>query len=372
MSDAEPLGGWARGLSWNYLALASSAVAGLLTSVVVAGGFGPAGLGVFTQTLTFFVLAAQVAVLGIHYSVLHRTARSSLVAEQRALVNVAFSTAIPLSVAVAGVSFLIAPVIGVLVQSSALVPSLRLASVALVFHALTKVVSAGLNGARRMGHFAAVNATRFLAMLVSAVVITLADLPVETLGLVLVSSEVAALTAAILAWGGVRLSLDISEASSLVRYGIRAAPAAVTVEVNSRVDIISLGIFTSDAMVGVYGLAATLYEGLLQVFVVLRNQVNPHVATSVTDERWSDVESLQRRLWPWAASLTLIALLATFVFWEPVVSFAGLDQSFTAARGPLLILLVGVALAASVLPFDQALVVSGQPSAQSEIGRAHV
>jgi O-antigen/teichoic acid export membrane protein len=50
----------------------------------------------------------------------------------------------------------------------------------------------------------------------------------------------------------------------------------------------------------------------------------------------------------------------------------GLSTSFVEARGPLIILLAGLLVAAPLLPFDQLLVVGGEPGAQSRVVVASV
>lgn len=365
MADLGRMRGWSTGLSWNYVTLGIAAAAGLATNVFLAASYGSAGLGVFAQTLTFFILAAQLAVLGIHYAVLHEAAGTVSRDAQRRIVNVALTASLPFAAAIALVGFLAAPLIGDFVDSAQLIESIRYACGALVLHAGAKIVSAGLNGARRMVQFAAVNFARYVAMLLSAVAIGAIGLSVEKLGLVLVGSETAALLVALGTWGGARPAFSKERLRSLLVYGFRAAPGAVTVGINSRVDIVSLGFFASDALVGVYTLAATLYEGLFYIFVVLRNQVNPHVSAAVRETRSGDLESLQATLRPWTAGLTAAALLGALFLFDPALQLLGLDASFEAARGPLIVLLAGLFLASPLLPFDQTLLVSGQPAAQS-------
>ncbi|MBK6882139.1 MAG: polysaccharide biosynthesis C-terminal domain-containing protein [Flavobacteriales bacterium] len=44
---------------------------------------------------------------------------------------------------------------------------------------------------------------------------------------------------------------------------------------NTRVDVFMLGIYMNDAMVGLYSFAATIAEGVLQLPVIFRNNINP-------------------------------------------------------------------------------------------------
>ncbi len=368
--EIEPTGtlpAWSKGLSWNFVAFAFAAAAVLAANVLIARDFGPGGLGVFGQTLTWFALMAQVAALGVHYAVLHLTANSASVAEARRAVNGGATVVALIASFAAIVSYFLAPVVGSIVSSAPLVDSIRFASGALLFHALAKVVAAGLNGTRRMAAFSSVSAARATGMLAAVLYLGASQASTGHLGLVFLASEVGAFLAAVIAWGRIWPRFDLQQAVYFAKFGARAAVAAVTVEVNSRVDIAVLGVATSDEVVGVYTLAATAFEGIFQIFVILRNQVNPSVAAAVVNGEPREVDALVRRLWPAARIVTLLILVLAGLLTGWAVDLFGLSQSFLEARTPLLILLGGLLLAAPLLPFDQLLVVGGEPGAQSRV-----
>jgi O-antigen/teichoic acid export membrane protein len=49
----------------------------------------------------------------------------------------------------------------------------------------------------------------------------------------------------------------------------------VLLQMNTRIDVLVLGLFWSDHIVGIYSFAATLAEGVYQLLVVLRTNYNP-------------------------------------------------------------------------------------------------
>ncbi len=358
---------WHRGLSWNFVALVFAATAGLAANFLIAKDFGPAGLGVFSQTLTWFALMAQVAALGVHYAVLHQSATAHTQIEARQAVNSGVTVVFVVASVAAAASFFVAPVVGAIVESTPLVTAIRFASGGLVFHALAKVIAAGLNGSRRMTAFSTVAAARAAGMLIAVVILGATDATTGRLGLIFLASEICALAVALIAWGPVRPRFSLEHARELASFGAKAAVAAVTVEVNSRIDIAVLGIAASDQAVGVYTLAATAFEGAFQIFVVLRNQVNPAVALAIGQDQPERVDALFRRLRPWTLLVSGIVLVLAGVLVGPAVNILGLSQLFLEARAPLVILLAGLVVAAPLLPFDQLLVVGGEPGAQSRV-----
>ena len=50
-----------------------------------------------------------------------------------------------------------------------------------------------------------------------------------------------------------------------IQFGARSVLGGVAVELNTRVDVLVLGLFTSEAQVGIYSFAAFFVEGFLQL-----------------------------------------------------------------------------------------------------------
>ena len=59
-----------RDVIWNLASLAFLAVAGVGINLLIAATGGPDALGVFQQVFAVFVIASQLAVFGVHVSVL--------------------------------------------------------------------------------------------------------------------------------------------------------------------------------------------------------------------------------------------------------------------------------------------------------------
>jgi O-antigen/teichoic acid export membrane protein len=58
-------------------------------------------------------------------------------------------------------------------------------------------------------------------------------------------------------------------------YGNRALAGNFLLDVNTRVDVFLLGLFTNETAIGLYSFAATIAEGVLQLPVLFRNNINP-------------------------------------------------------------------------------------------------
>ena len=61
------------------------------------------------------------------------------------------------------------------------------------------------------------------------------------------------------------------------------------IELNTRVDIIMIGIFMSDEKVGIYSFAALFAEGFYQLLIVLQNILNPLMARNFSESKLDEI-----------------------------------------------------------------------------------
>src|SRR5262245_13312658 len=92
-------------------------VAGLALNFLIAAFYDAATLGVFNQVYTIYILLSQVAVAGIHLSVLKHAAADPGAADDIIVGSLLATVAVAVPVAVAG--YFASGVIGALVESDA-------------------------------------------------------------------------------------------------------------------------------------------------------------------------------------------------------------------------------------------------------------
>jgi O-antigen/teichoic acid export membrane protein len=165
--------------------------------------------------------------------------------------------------------------------------------------ALNKVLFAILNGMQRMRAFAALQSCRFLGLLGGFFVALALGLPGEKIAFVLTFSEgVTFLGLAVevgrnLAWS--RRAAWRPWSGRHLAYGVKSFLSGVLLELNSRVDVLMIGWFHGDAMVGVYSFAAMIAEGVFQVLVKLQNNYNPVLAQHISSGRLDELATIVRR-----------------------------------------------------------------------------
>jgi len=271
-------------LLWNASAFGLAALLGILVNFLIFGSAGEEYLGVFNQCYAAYILLSQLAVGGVHLSVQRFVPVHS--EDENTLANI-LSSAILLSTISSAIvifpAWLLSDLPGKWLDSPMVTAAFPQVLPGLLFFSLNKVLLAFLNGLRIMKAFAIFQFLRFLFLLIFVVIFLYSlNRPIDL--------------AAALSWSEISLFLCIiiyvvPKFSLLPRsagfkewftvqnnFGFKALLGNFLLDVNTRVDVFILGLFQSDAIVGIYSYASTFAEGFLQVTVLVRNNINPILA----------------------------------------------------------------------------------------------
>jgi len=353
-------------LLFNYASLAIVAVGGLLVNLLVGRALGEGALGVFNQAFAVYVAASQLAVGGVHIAVLRSVAQATAETEQARSVAAGLTLSLLLGSCLCAMVLLSRNVVASLLGSPAVGAALVFVGPALVPFALNKTLLATLNGLGSMRRFAVLQAVRLLALLAVLSWIAWRRQPAEQLTLALLASELIVLAlAAPSVFGRLRLRPAHVERPWLRRhlaFGVRGLLSGVFIELNTRVDVLAIGYFASDADVGRYSLAAVFAEGLYQCLVVVRNQMNPVLAKLLLAGDPLPVLSLVRKGWRYlypGMTLTYLGGLgALYVLLEYQLRMELPGQVLACYA----ILGAGVLAVSGFVPFDGILLQAGRPA----------
>lgn len=115
-------------------------------------------------------------------------------------------------------------------------------------------------------------------------------------------------------------------------FGFRACVSNMLSELNSRGDVLCLGFFTNDYVVGIYSLAAILVEGFYHLPIVLRNIYNPQLVHLNQQPKHELAQFItHNRRWIYAA-MAFIGFAAIALYplgMRLVISRQNLKQSWT-------------------------------------------
>lgn len=353
-------------LLFNYASLAILATSGLVANLVVARLMGEAALGVFNQGFAIYIACSQLAVGGVHISVLRSVAQAESQAESQApIVASGLVLALGLGAALCALVFVSRGSWGRLLGSPEVVDSLSWVSPALLLFSLNKTLLATLNGQGRMRAFAVLQATRYLVLVAALTLLAGYGRPAAELCSALLYAEVAVLlgaTPCVLRRLALRRRhVQKSWLEHHLKFGAKGVLSGVFVELNTRVDVLAIGWFSSDADVGRYSLAAVFAEGLYQCLIVVRNQMNPVLAKMLADHEHDRIVDLVRRSWKYLYPGMACTYLVGLGVFHYVLTYHLRTAEPRDALMCYAILGAGVLAVSGFVPFDSVLLHSGRP-----------
>ena len=356
-----------RDIGWNLVPVVLLAAVGLGLNFLIARWWDEAALGVFNLVTIALFTVAVLGAGGIQYSVLRAVAEAADDRDRVAAIVVgALVPNLVLAAAATALYVALRHPIGALLDSDAVATGMLWSAPALFCFAINKVLLGITNGLRRMRAFAVYTSLRYLLIGGGLLGARWWRVPAEQLPVIWTFTEGTLL----LVLGGelfatVQLARGLAGWTSWTRrhldYGARGVIATLGYEINSKLDVWMLGIALPDAQVGVYGLAAALYEGAMQLPVVLQNNVNPVVARHLAAGEHAEVAELARRVRRWFVPAMVGVSALGAALYPVVIPWLVGKQSFVAGAVPFAILMLGLAAASPYLPFAQALLMGSRP-----------
>ena len=222
---------------------------------------------------------------------------------------------------------------------------------------------------RRMKAFAFFQATRVVLILIAVAIMFGADFAGNTLPLAFTISEFAILILSLLMlspWLHIPAISPLREWTRIhFNFGSRGFLSGVMLELNTRVDIVMLGYFSSDAVVGIYSFAASCAMGFFQLLMILRNNYNPILAKLLGENETQKLISMiskgKRLTYRLITGIGCLAI-ALYYWVIPVVTT---DPKLAESWILFALLVGGIMLSSGYQPFSQILIQAGRPGSHT-------
>lgn len=360
---------FSKDLAFNFAAFVIMGLAGIGMNVVIARYYDAPTLGVFNQLFAAHIVLSQFAVLGVHFSVLRYLPEHA--DDPRTCGAIVGSALIASALPALAVTFLAWAAMdatGRVFDSAGVRHGMPWIVGTIWLFSCNKVLMNALNGVREMRAFALAQGGRFAMMFGLLVWLAAVDAPGERLVAVIFGAEL--LLLAYLAYRCARrfpVNLDGLRTwlGRHLTFGARGFLSGSMSELNSRVDVVILGILTSDTAVGIYAFAATVAEGLSQLPIVLRNNLNPLLTQAFVRADLPGLSALAARARRGTYLVMAILLAASAIVFPLFVELAVGAGAFEEAVLIFLILCAGLWIGCGYMPLDMFLVQCGLPGWQS-------
>jgi len=358
-----------RDVFWNIVSFIVSGICGLIVTYLIARNYDAETLGLFNISFVIYNLFAQLFSFGIHFSVLKYVAEF---VENSVLVRTILTSALILvfvtSSILSFIVFILRYLIGDVFNSVLLPEALTYLLPGIFFFSINKVFFSFYNGLRSMRIFSVMFSLKFVIMLLTVVLLINLNSPGVKSTLAFSSAEgLVFFVFIIFSLKNIRFDLS-SQKEWLIKhfkYGLRVAGGNLLVDVNTRIDVMILGIITNEKTVGLYSLPITIIEGFNQFITAIRNNVNPIITNYFISNR---VQELRQKLLKGRNLLYFLGIpliLFTIVIYPYLLSFLGLDEKYGLSYLPYIILIIGFTISWGYQPYTMIFNQIGYPHLQS-------
>jgi O-antigen/teichoic acid export membrane protein len=359
-----------RDIAWSIGSFFTLAVSGIVINISITTFRDAAALGIFNQAYAVYIIISQFAVWGIHYSVLRYAAYFEKSPSKRG--RMLFSAGV--IALLSGLSFafltmLTAPFASNLFESADTGAAIQYASLGLILFPLNKVLLAYLNGIREIKAFSILQGMRYSLVMLFVSIIAITNLSIKYTTLSFFFAEaVTTLGLIIFLWQRqhhIYLTFSKMWVIKHLKFGTKGLAGGMFAEVNSRIDVLLIGIFLSDRATGIYSFAAMLVDGLYHILAMVRINLNPLLVVAVRDQDWTQARHLRSQLGkimlPIIFILSIFLVLAYVILAHWIIPGKGLLEGLPS----LLILLCGLNVICIFAPLDNLMIVSGHPAYQA-------
>jgi O-antigen/teichoic acid export membrane protein len=146
---------------------------------------------------------------------------------------------------------------------------------------------------------------------------------------------------------------------------MRGVLTGVLSEMNTRIDVLMLGLVYTDAMVGVYSFAAILAEGFFQLSVAVRNNADPRLGQYFAHGQRAEITAFARQIRRYFFPVMFgIGILAVVVY-PLVLTVISSPEHLTTSWLVFGILITGYVLTSGYTPFNGLLLIGNLPGWQT-------
>lgn len=352
----------------NFFAISGQILFGFFIFLIIVIFENISYLGVFAQLYSIFVIYGLFASLGINEAVLSILSLEKEFKKKREIILSSLISGLFNAVIFASILYFSSDLINFFFKSLAITENIKILSYSIFFFIINKIFYSVLNALKIFFFFSFLHFIRPVLIFVSLSLLIYLEINSGSIALVFLFSEVIIFLINIIYIKNFlrinTLSLNIKKIFSLYHFGFRVFLNSLFSESFIRIDILMLGYFLNDNLVGIYAFASLFFEGVYQFSIVVRNVLNPDLGKLYFQKKLQKLINLMRysSLVSFFAILTLSTII-TIIY--PLFGIV-IDNNLITQSFPLLkILLLSVLIYSFIIPEENILIQIKQPFLQS-------
>lgn len=352
------------GVRWN---LFSYVILGSLTVVsyfLLTWRYGEGILGAYNIVMSVYMICGHIGVFGLQSAAIYFIPRQL---NDKIRLGQYFSSFLLLSIAVSSLlAWGICSAAGILgdglFASDWVSEGLRTVSPSIILFSVNKLICGYVNGLGRMQEFAVLQCLRYLLLMAYIGLHAALCLDVHLLFYAFPVAEIGVAGLGSFFLMG-RIAFARPRRACLwvgVRFGSRAMLGNVITDINTRVDMMMLGILCDDSAVGLYSFVTIIAEGMFSVLFVFRNNYNPYFSELLFRQRFLELASFLREQKKKIRKI-FMALGITILIGYTAFCFLALEEAFLISIPAVAMILIGCIIMAPYFIVGNVCTLLGKP-----------
>lgn len=349
-----------KGVSWNVV---SFGVVGVLTAFVygiISGTYGATALGTYSLALTIFSLLGRVGVCGQQTAIVYFLAQND---NLERVLSAIFVIVTVISVFVSTLTYMCSRwVAQEIFHNAYLGKYLEMVAPAIVLFSINKFLLGYLNGQKRMKEYAIIQMLRYIIIVVYILIIVLLGFELEITAFSFLLSEIIVSLLLFL-----KLKKEIcwrtprkKELKRVFAFGSKAMLTGIVAEINTKIDVLMIGMFCTSMEVGIYSYISLFVTGIIGVLNVFFVNYNP-VFAEIYQKK--DMDSLIVTCKKIQKNITMLIALSSvcIIIGYYIMCHLWLENIYMLSILPLIIVLIGMVFMSSMYVCSNVCTQSGKP-----------
>jgi len=354
----------------NLIGFGLMGISGLVLIVAIAQFYPTQTLGTFNLAYSFYVLFSQLVGGGVHFSVLRYVGeRRNDINDCAQILRSALYASMLNALVWITLFVLLRPLLLPLFSVADLGLALWYVTPSLLFVGLNKVMLNYLNAREQLVSFALMNSARALVLMGALAVLIKRDVSGPVLPLILSITEVVLFLLLFSYLLPVLFKRATKPVSGWIRehlrFGYRSMVGSVFIDINTRIDVLILGLFVPASSIGIYSFAAMLVDGFYQLSILMRILLNPKLVFTYFKNGTDSFQQVARHGRNLSYLIQLPIGVAVVSLYLPVIDLMDLGQAYTDSFLPFAILMAGLLLSVGYAPLLMLFNQTGMPGRQS-------
>lgn len=354
--------------AFSFVIVGSS---GILINFIINNFYGVELLGAFSQSYSIYLVFSIISIFGLQYSMIYHTAKHQ--DEPNKVIDILYSgylLSLLISIFIALALYFLSFFVDELLKSQNTGTFLFPMIISLPIFSINKITQGHLNGLRKMKTLSLLKIIRMTSFIVILLIFINNETNLQVSLYSIFYSEVLVLLISIFIIKPKKIQFEktiINWLKPHLIFGRNSFLFSSVAELNTKIDVLILGVFKSDTIVGVYSFYSVVLKGLLGLSNVVQINFSPIITKLWSQRNYKFLLINLQKISYYTYALFIFICVPFIVIAPKLLEFLSDSELYINNINLFYILIIGIIIYSGVDAYNGFLVRIGEPLKQLKI-----